>query len=66
MKIAFLTSIFPDLVLEEKIGVKSGKPFYIGTIKHHENDLKVCVCNFLFFYNGIGFNGLSDLVNLVF
>ena len=66
MKIAFLNSIFPDLVLEKKVGAKSGKAFYLGTIKHHENELKICVCNFLSHYNGIGFNGLADLVDFVF
>ncbi len=65
MKMSFLKELFPEIIFDEHIG-KSGKPFFTANIYLNNNKVVVCVCNFLSHQNGIGFNGLKDLTELIF
>jgi len=65
MKISFLKELFPEISFDEKVG-QSGKTFFKSSFVLNEKKIVVCACNFLSHQNGIGFNGLKDLAEIVF
>jgi hypothetical protein len=65
MKMSFLKELFPEISFDEKVG-QSGKTFFTSSFIFNEKKIIVCACNFLSHQNGIGFNGLKDLAEIVF
>lgn len=65
MKMSFLKVLFPEISYETIVG-QSGKTFFRSDVVLNENKIKICACNFLSHQNGIGFNGLKDLAEILF
>jgi hypothetical protein len=65
MKMSFLKELFPEILFDEKIG-QSGKTFFTSSFVFNAKKIKVCASHFLSHRNGIGFNGLKDLAEMVF